>query len=87
MRKTFEQQFILGRLPISETLIPTGKRGGALPKLCAALKEIFITPEWNERIFEILKAKITAGKEPRSIPASQALCLQHGRMTRMSSPN
>ena len=40
MRKTFDQQFTLGRLPISETPIPTGKRGGALPKLAEALKEI-----------------------------------------------
>ena len=68
MRKTFEQQFTLGRLLISETPIPTGKRGGALPKLCAALKEIFITPEWNERIFEILKTRITAGKKATGRP-------------------
>jgi len=27
------------------------------------LKEIFITPEWNERVFEILEAKIIAGKQ------------------------
>ena len=63
MRKTFEQQLTLGRLPISEIPIPMGKRGGALPKLVAALKEIFITPEWNERVFEILKTRITAGKK------------------------
>ena len=68
MRKTFDQQFTLGRLPISETPIPTGKRGGALPKLCAALKEIFITPEWNERVFEILKARITTGKKQTGRP-------------------
>ncbi len=68
MRKTFEQQFRLGRLPISETPIPTGKRGGALPKLCAALKEIFITPEWNERVFEILKKRITVGKKQTGRP-------------------
>ncbi len=68
MRKRFEQQFTLGRLLISETPIPTGKRGGALPKLCAALKEIFITPEWNERIFEILKTRITAGKKATGRP-------------------
>ena len=68
MRKTFEQQFTLGRLLISETPIPTGKRGGALPKLCAALKEIFITPEWNERVFEILKKRITVGKKQTGRP-------------------
>jgi IS5 family transposase len=63
MRKRFEQQMTLGRLPIGETEIPTKKRSGALPKLCAALKEIFITSKWNEKVFEILEAKITAGKQ------------------------
>ncbi|HDY68219.1 MAG TPA: hypothetical protein ENH85_10540 [Candidatus Scalindua sp.] len=58
MRQRFEQQMTIGRLPISETPIPTEKRSGALPQLCAALKEIFITPEWNERVFEILEANI-----------------------------
>ncbi len=63
MRKRFEQQLTLGRLPINETPIPIEKRSGALPKLCAALKEIFITPEWNARVFEILEAKITGDKQ------------------------
>jgi len=63
MRQRFEQQMTIGRLPISETPIPTEKRSGALPQLCAALKEIFIIPEWNERVFEILEAKIMAGKQ------------------------
>jgi hypothetical protein len=58
----------LGRLPIGETEIPTKKRTGALPKLCAALKEIFITPKWNEKVFEILEAKITAGKQQTGRP-------------------
>ena len=63
MRKRFEQQMTLGRLPIGETPIPTKKRSGALPGLCAALKEIFTKPKWNERVFEILEAKITKGKK------------------------
>lgn len=63
MRQRFEQQITIGRLPISETPIPTEKRSGALPQLCAAFKEIFINPEWNERVFEILEAKIIAGKQ------------------------
>ena len=63
MRKRFEQQFVLGRLPIEETEIPTQKRSGALPALCAALKEIFTTPEWNEKIFVILEDKILSGKQ------------------------
>ena len=40
MRQRFEQQMTLGRLLIHETDIPTKKRSGALPELCAALKEI-----------------------------------------------
>jgi hypothetical protein len=68
MRKRFEQQLTLGRLPISETKITTKKRSGALPGLCAALKEIFTTPEWNERVFEILEAKITEGKKRTGRP-------------------
>lgn len=58
MRKRFEQQTKLGYLLIEDTKIPTSKRSGALPGLCAALKEIFITPKWNEKIFEILEKKI-----------------------------
>lgn len=63
MRKRFEQQLILGRLPIGETKITTEKRSGSLPGLCAALKEIFITPKWNEKVFEILEKKISEGKK------------------------
>jgi hypothetical protein len=58
----------LGRLLIGETEIPADTRTGALPKLCAALKEIFITPKWNEKVFEIMEAKITAGKQRTGRP-------------------
>jgi len=68
MRKRFEQQFVLGRLPIEETEIPTQKRSGALPALCAALKEIFTVPEWNEKIFTVLEAKIVSGKKKTGRP-------------------
>ncbi|RLD88078.1 MAG: ISNCY family transposase [Bacteroidetes bacterium] len=68
MRKRFDQQFVLGRLLINETPITTGKRGGALPKLTAALKEIYITPKWNERVFEILEEKILKGKKQTGRP-------------------
>jgi transposase, IS5 family len=68
MRKRFEQQMTLGRLPISETEVPTKKRSGALPGLCAAMKEIFITPKWNEKVFEILESKITEGKKRTGRP-------------------
>jgi len=68
MRKRFEQHFILGRLPITETPVPAGKRGGALPKLVAALKELYITPKWNEQIFRILESRISAGKRQTGRP-------------------
>lgn len=58
MRKRFEQQITIGRLLIQDTEIPTAKRSGPLPGLCAALKEIFITGEWNERVFQVLESKI-----------------------------
>ena len=58
MRERFEQQLTIGRLLIEDTEIPTAKRAGSLPGLCAALKEIFITPKWNEEIFEVLEDKI-----------------------------
>ena len=68
MRKRFEQQMEIGRIPIGETEITTKKRSGALPGLCAALKEIFVTSRWNEMVFEILEAKITEGKKRTGRP-------------------
>lgn len=68
MRKRFEQQFVIGRLPIEDTEIPTQKRSGSLPSLCGALKEIFVTAKWNEKIFEILEKKISSGKRNTGRP-------------------
>ncbi len=58
MRKRFEQQLTIGSLLIKDTPIPTAKRSGALPALCAALKKIYVTPEWNNKIYEILEKEI-----------------------------
>ena len=67
MRKRFAQQFTqqleLGTIPIGETKITTQKLSGPYPALCAALKEIFITPEWNEKVFAILESQIMSGKK------------------------
>ena len=57
-----------GTIPIGDTKITTKKRSGPLPALCAALKEIFISPEWNEKVFEILESKITADKKRTGRP-------------------
>lgn len=58
MRNRFEQQLEIGQFLIQDTIIPTAKRSGALPGLCAALKEIFVTPTWNEKVFKVLENKI-----------------------------
>lgn len=58
MRKRFDQQLSIGRILIKDAEITTAKRSGSLPGLCAALKEIFITPQWNEKVFEVLEDKI-----------------------------
>ena len=68
MRKRFEQQKVIGRLLIEDTEIPTQKRSGALPDLCAALKEIFVTPKWNGKVFEILENRILSGKQRTGRP-------------------
>ncbi len=68
MRKRFEQQMSIGTIPIGETRITTKKRSGPLPALCAALKEIFTSPEWNEQVFAILESKITADKKRTGRP-------------------
>jgi IS5 family transposase len=68
MRQRFEQQMTLGTIPIGETKITTRKRSGKLPDLCAALKEIFIISEWNERLFAILEAKVMVGKKRTGRP-------------------
>ena len=68
MRKRFEQQITLGRLLIQDTKIPTAKRSGALPALCASLKEIFVNPKYNTQVFDILEKKIQYGKQKTGRP-------------------
>lgn len=58
MRNRFEQQLLLGKLLIEDTEISTARLVGRVAELCAALKEIFINPEWNEKVFKILETKI-----------------------------
>ncbi len=62
MRKRFEQQIIIGQLPIEETPLPKKSRD-SFAALVAALKTLYITPEYNERIFLILEQKILADKK------------------------
>jgi IS5 family transposase len=67
MRKRFEPQLILGQLPISETPIPSKSRD-SLAALVTALREIYITPEWNEKIFKILEYRIIGNKQKTGRP-------------------
>jgi len=62
MRKRFEQQYILGQIPIEEVEI-TVKRPTALDELLAALKEIYCNEEYSAKIFNILDNHINAGKK------------------------
>jgi len=57
MRKRFVQQNTLDAIKIPEVKID-GKSRHQLPKLLAGLQYIFITPELNERVFEILEKHI-----------------------------
>ncbi len=67
MRKRFEQQFSLGQLPISETFIDLKSRDSYI-HVMRGLKEMFITPEYNEQIFSILEDKIIKSKKATGRP-------------------
>ena len=62
MRKHFEQQLSFHIKPISEVKIPTRSRD-ELPPVLAALQYVFVTPELNSQIFQILEDKIMKGKK------------------------
>jgi hypothetical protein len=62
MRKRFEQQIGLGQLLIQDTQFSL-KSKDSLDALLAALKEIFVTVEYNEKIFSILESVISKGKQ------------------------
>lgn len=61
MRNRFEQQLEIGLKPISETPILQKSRDD-VPALVAALVKIFDTPEYSNRIFNILDEKILKDK-------------------------
>ncbi len=62
MRKRFEQQLSLGILPISEVSFDTRSRHQSMPFL-RALQYVFVTPELNDKVFELLEEKILKGKK------------------------
>lgn len=62
MRKRFEQQYRLGQIPVDEAEINPKSRDPYV-HLMRALKEIFLTPEYNDEIFSILERKIMSDKK------------------------
>ena len=67
MRKRFEQQLQIGQIPISQIVVNPKYRSG-FPKLVLALKLLFLTPEYNEKVFNILEDKILKGKQNTGRP-------------------
>ena len=61
MLKRFEAQLVIGQKPVEKTPISL-KEKGALMELIAALKLIFITPEYNSQIFSIIEGKLSKNK-------------------------
>ncbi len=62
MRKRFEQQLSMGQIPINEVVINLKSRDSYV-QFMRGMQEIFITPEYNNRIFCILENKIMKGKK------------------------
>ncbi len=67
MRKRFEQQLSMGQLPIGETFIDLKSRDSYV-QVMRGLKEMFVTPEYNERIFRVLEGAIMKGKKATGRP-------------------
>ena len=62
MRKRFEQNLALGQTPISDVYIPENCKDAEVA-LLKALQKIFTTPEYNQKIFNILDKHISKGKK------------------------
>ena len=62
MRQRFEQQMNLRTIAIADVKFPLKSRD-ELPPVLMALQYIFITPELNEKVFQILEHKICSGKK------------------------
>ncbi len=56
MRKQFAQQLSVNIVPIQEVKI-TEKSRDDIPKILIALQTIFLNPEYNKKVFDILEKK------------------------------
>ena len=67
MRKRFEVQLALGKTPIERVAIPVRSRD-ELPPVLVGLQWIFVTPEVNGQIFELLENKVVGLKKTTGRP-------------------
>ena len=67
MRKRFEQDKSLDSVPIEEVYIDKKSRDG-LPQLLGGLLHIFVTPDLNAAIFEILEKRVKGDKKNTGRP-------------------
>lgn len=67
MRKRFEQQLRIGQVPIHDLEFNLKSRDSYV-HLMRALKEIFFTPEYNEKLFSVLEENILSGKKATGRP-------------------
>ena len=67
MRQRFEQQMNLRTIAIADVKFPLKSRD-ELPPVLKALQYIFITPELNEKVFQLLEKKIIVGKKKTGRP-------------------
>jgi len=66
-RKEFLQQLTINCIPIAEVKIPINIRSH-MDNLLAALQYIYLTPKWNNKIFELLKKEILKDAENKGRP-------------------
>ena len=67
MRKRFDYQLQLGQTPIEKIEIPLKSRD-ELPPILAGLQWIFLTPEVNDEIFQLLEQKVQGDKQQTGRP-------------------
>jgi len=82
MRKQFAQQLSVNIVPIQEVKI-TEKSRDDIPKILIALQTIFLNPEYNKKVFDILERKIFSKKQKtgrNGMDIWQIFCLAHLRL-------
>ncbi len=67
MRKRFELQYSIGQKRIEDTTVDPKSRD-AFPKLIRGLKELYVKPEYNDKVFNILEDLLVKGKSQTGRP-------------------